>query len=114
VDKLGGPKGIANRILQARKEQRHQEGHDEGPIHILLQGNSFLRQIMEALMCGFQSQVTNMEVTVNGPGMSTADIEKRNKKQVPMDGLGTFIGLEEAQYVGYRSSALEYPLKSYF
>jgi hypothetical protein len=70
VDKLGGPKGIADRILQARKEQRHQEGHPEEPIpHILLQGDSFLRQIMEALICGFQSQVTNMKVTVNGPGM---------------------------------------------
>jgi hypothetical protein len=69
VNKLGGPKGIANRILQARKEQRHQEGHVEEPIHILLQGNSFLRQIMEALICRFQSQVTNMKVTVNGPGM---------------------------------------------
>lgn len=63
--------------------------------HVMIQGNSFARQLWEALVCGIVSSsytshlVTDFGVQQGGPGISIEDFTIRNNRPVGMDELGT-------------------------
>jgi hypothetical protein len=58
---------------------------------VLLQGNSYLRQIWEAMVCGFQSQITNLTLLRHGPRMSLGYIASRSGKLLQTQEVGTFM-----------------------
>jgi hypothetical protein len=58
VDTVAGPQGFA-RLLGRTNDTR--------PFQVLLQGNSYLRQVFEALVCGFQSQITDLKLKIGVP-----------------------------------------------
>ena len=59
VDGLGGPAALSNK-------------------QVALFGNSFLRQVFEALACKYQDQLTAAKVNENPPPMSLKALEARN------------------------------------
>ena len=59
VDSLGGPAALSNKTVG-------------------IFGNSFLRQVFEALACKYQDQLTAAKVNENPPPMSLKALEKRN------------------------------------
>jgi hypothetical protein len=91
VDTVGGPQGFA-RLLGRTNHTR--------PFQVLLQGNSYLRQIFEALVCGFQSQITDLKVQVGGPRISKSNIEARKGRLPGIGELGDMIDFSRAKEGG--------------
>jgi hypothetical protein len=87
VDTVGGPQGLA-RLLGRANHTR--------PFQVLLQGNSFLRQMFEALVCGFQSQITDLKLRVGCPSVSRASIEAREGRLADIDELGDMIDFSKS------------------
>ena len=64
IDDTHGPMGVA-------QEMRRQRGlPDSRPVNVVLQGNSFLRQIWEAFVCGWRHDITQIQVHQGGPHVS--------------------------------------------
>jgi hypothetical protein len=93
VDFLGGPQGIAEMLLE-------QPNNSSRPLQVLIQGSSLLRQVFEALVCGFHDQITDLQLQVGGPLVSMAAIEERNGALMTIDEIGEIVGLEEAKRGG--------------
>lgn len=95
IDTVGGPAGIAREIVprwDTTREfsQRHpkqqsapppdiNDGHDEArndrPVYqVLLMGNSYVRQVFEALVCGFRHDITDLKLQVGGPDSTKAGL----------------------------------------
>jgi hypothetical protein len=81
MDFVGGPAGLTQR-------------------NVMIQGNSFLRQIWEAMVCGFKAQVTNLTLTDNGPPISKASTEARHGKLIAKQELGNFLINEQNATAG--------------
>ena len=62
VSSLGGPRGLANYLLSKKKKKTA----------VLLAGNSYLRQIFLALVCGFEDDVTDFRLLLPAPGFRTS------------------------------------------
>lgn len=69
---VGGPANVAA-ILSGREGTTTTTASRPPYYHVLMQGNSFLRQIFEALVCGFQDQITDMKVLLHGPSISRSN-----------------------------------------
>lgn len=65
---------------------------------VLLQGNSYLRQIWEAMVCGFPSQITNLTLLSGGKATSLAYIASRSGKLLQRQELGTFLINQQNDY----------------
>lgn len=87
---LGGPVGLAEYLLSlsksssSRNNNRTRQRH---MINVVLNGNSFLRQIFQALACAFEEDITDLWMQKNAQySVSIAELEKRgistNKNQV--------------------------------
>ena len=85
---MGGQQGLAGLLGRANHTR---------PFQVLLQGNSFLRQMFEALVFGFQSQITdlNLNIGVGGPSVSISSIGA-HKGRLGIDELGDMINLPRA------------------
>lgn len=55
----------------------------------VVQGNSYLRGVWEALVCGFSNQITYIQLLSRGPKMSQANILIRNGTLLGVEDLGT-------------------------
>ncbi len=91
---IGGPAGLSQR-------------------HVVLQGNSYLRQVWEALVCGFQDQITNLTLYQNGPPTSLAYITSRRGKLITPRELGQFI-VAKRVIEGCHGPSLRTPLGNYY
>jgi hypothetical protein len=76
VDDLGGPSAIQS----ARK--------------IGIFGNSYLRQIFEAMACKYQSQLTNIKLHMNSPGQSITSWNERNETSYSIEEYGYMTDFE--------------------
>jgi len=81
INKVGGPQGTAKMLGITNKSNR--------PYHVLIQGTSYLRQVFEALVDGFQDQITDILLQSGGmdPGPKHTVLN--------IDQLGTFLGMED-------------------
>ena len=101
IQEIGGPQGISKRLAG-----RQTNNHGRRPFHVLLQGSSFARQIFEALVCGFQDQITDFRVQVGGPSVSLSDFLRRGDNTlVAIRELGKSMGLQEARQGGCHGEA---------
>ena len=84
-------------ILTLRRHIAHwsHRGFAEKKAHILLVGNSFLRQIFEAIVCSFSDNETvgPVMVEVGGPDMSLSTLEMNNK--FDLTSLGSMVPLAD-------------------
>jgi len=79
VHELGGPAGVADAKSNpsSMNEQRK-----KGPFIVLMMGNSYLRQLFEALACGWSSDITDYRATVNSRACySLACMEKMKEQE---------------------------------
>ena len=58
------------------------------PLQIVISGDSYLRQIFEALVCSFSNQITRIRLTKGGPSMSMKAMRERNKVPFRVDEVG--------------------------
>ncbi len=83
-----------NLSLSATNITPQQDEWTKPRYHVMLQGNSFVRQLWEALVCKvllFQRQtipVTAFSVQVGGPGIALKDFTARENRPVRVDELG--------------------------
>jgi hypothetical protein len=98
---IGGPSGVAKRVLLSRRNNSSSE--EQQRVHVLMLGNSYIRQVWEALVCGFGLQITDFKVQVRGLDSSAAGTKKRGKKLVTKDELGRSIDLAQAKANGCHS-----------
>ncbi len=94
VQFIGGPAGIPGK-------------------KIFLQGNSYLRQVWEALVCGFGQQITNLTLYENGPSMSLEGSAKRGGQKISSEQLGNFMP-DAVTIDGCHGSGLEWRLDDYY
>lgn len=96
LDYVGGPGGIVRG-------------------HVLLQGNSYLRQVWEALVCRNQDQMTHLTLYHNGPPTSMAYIESRRGKLLTPQELGEFVVEDNVHSVqGCHGPSPRTPLANYY
>jgi len=67
VRDAGGPAGIARQLVNNQKEKgiptgNNGNGQQQQYIDVLLLGTSLLRQVFEALLCGFQDQISDLQL----------------------------------------------------
>lgn len=92
VDFVGGPMGVYAHWMH--RQQPNSPNHSSNQkMQIVLQGNSYLRQVWEALLCGFRDQITNVTVVQGGPMLSLAYLASRSGKLITPRELGTFVVL---------------------
>lgn len=92
VHELGGPVGVANaqendgddganktKLISIPKNQRKKK-----PFVVLMMGNSYLRQVFEALSCGWSPDITDYRATTNAcmSEHCMEDIEKLKKEGI--------------------------------
>lgn len=86
VASLGGPTGVANTLLS-----QHEQYPTSKIINVFIGGNSYLRQIFEALVCGFRDDVTDHFVQRGAKyGVSLAELKKRGHRGVNITEIGSF------------------------
>jgi hypothetical protein len=86
VDALGGPTNILNIPTAAAAHNTHEttstrrtsDASTPLPLQIVISGDSYLRQIFEALTCSFSDQITRMRLSMGGPSMSMKAMKERN------------------------------------
>lgn len=88
IDVVGGPVGVAKYLLEKVVPERNAT---EVPIKVLIQGNSYLRQVWEALVCSYSDQITDLKLLRNGPPISTASTAARAGALIPIDEMGQMI-----------------------
>jgi hypothetical protein len=94
---VGGPGGIANEIFPRQDRRSYREhsshlappdnknnginadtnrpgGNDRPVYQVLLMGNSFVRKLFEALVCGFRNDITDLKLQLGGPDSSVAGL----------------------------------------
>ena len=71
VSSLGGPRGLGKYLLSKKKKKTT----------VLLAGNSHLRQIFSALVCGFEDDVTDFRLLLKAPGFDTS-LESLKKRGI--------------------------------
>jgi len=94
TDFIQGPAGLPNRS-------------------VLIQGNSFLRQIWEAMVCGFRTQMTNLTLLTGGRPTSKEYIASRKGKPFQKDELGAFLVNQHKDPPGCHAPGND-PLESYY
>lgn len=80
---------------------------------ILLQGNSYLRQIWEALVCGYQHPTTHLTLYKDGPPTSMAYIQSRRGKLITPRELGDFV-VDAHHIQGCHGPSSRTPLETYY
>jgi hypothetical protein len=80
---------------------------------VLLQGNSYLRQIWEAMVCGFRSQVTNLTLLSHGPDMSLKSMAHRGGKLFQKQEMGKFL-INQQSIPGCHDDPSPVPLSRYY
>lgn len=81
---LGGPIGLANNLLSQHPKS------SRTIINVFIGGNSYLRQIFEALVCGFHEDITNQLVQRGAKfDISMAGLEKRGGRKVDLTEMGS-------------------------
>jgi hypothetical protein len=93
IDGIGGPQGIFQN-LSLDRTSRHQRPY----LNVLMQGNSYVRQIWEALVCGFATQITDLRVQAGGPGISSKALQHRQGR--PVNQTGTSVNFTQAKRYG--------------
>lgn len=100
IDAIGGPAGVARDVVRRRRRRRggppagngdgdnQSSNDDNGVLQVLLLGNSYVRQVFEALVCGFDGQITDVRVQLGGPDSSIAAL--RESGQLGGTELGDF------------------------
>jgi hypothetical protein len=84
VEAVGGPAGMYPYLSSTPNTDTRR------PFQVLLQGNSYLRQVWEAMVCGFRHQMTNLTLLRHGPMTSLAYIKSRSGKLLTRQELGEF------------------------
>ena len=93
VHDLEGPIGVGERLLQRRRSKAIKEngnGKDdefkERPLTVAMFGNSYLRQIFEALKCSWSNDITYTVMQKNSKlDISMAGLKKRKGAPVRTD-----------------------------
>jgi hypothetical protein len=106
VEVAGGPQGVAQQVFL--RQASNDNGNTNGgklateKFQILLHGSSFLRQVFEGLVCGFQSQITDLKVQIGGPSISRSALkERKNGTLIRRDEMSKkYIGFDEARNGG--------------
>jgi len=93
VHDLEGPIGVGERLLHRRRSKAKKEnGEDEfkeRPLIIAMFGNSYMRQIFEALKCSWSNDITYTVMQKNSKlDISIAGLKKRKGAPVRIDELG--------------------------
>ena len=95
VHDLEGPIGVGERLLQRRRHSKAKEENDEDellnerPFTVAMFGNSYLRQIFEALECSWSNDITYTVMQKNSKlNISNAGLLKRKGAPVRIDELG--------------------------
>jgi len=99
IHDIGGPVGVAQKLIQQRtmegKITYHNDNYED-PVVVLMHGNSFLRQIFEALICGWSTDITNLHVQTNAKyDISHEQMAKRKGAKVRVDELGNFTSMRK-------------------
>lgn len=82
-------RALSSRILPTLKSANDQVLNPNHKWHIVLQGNSFVRQIWEALACTLPaSRISDFIVQRGGPGIQLKDFTRRKGRLVGLDELG--------------------------
>jgi hypothetical protein len=96
VDAAGGPTGVAKRGLSFSALQQQQQRSSDKPMRsVYIQGNSYMRQIFEALTCAFQDQITDIRLQEGGPIMSKAAFKARDGALFQRHELGKIVGKDD-------------------
>jgi hypothetical protein len=82
VDALGGPSGLAQRPTPTSDMLTN------APTRIALHGSSYLRQMWEAMVCGFREDITELQVKNPGPSISLSALKKRGNKPIEFFEIG--------------------------
>ena len=64
VNWIGGPTGLATFLPPLPR-----------PYQVAIQGNSTMRQVFEAIVCRFSQQITDLKLSLIGPGMSLSHVQ---------------------------------------
>ncbi|KAG7342635.1 hypothetical protein IV203_020579 [Nitzschia inconspicua] len=93
---LKGPVGLSDFLLldQATNNNITNDDTVHSPpkhrtINVLMQGNSYVRQMWESLVCSFRSDITAIQVLMGGPEISTEALKARHNSKIVVDELGT-------------------------
>lgn len=89
VEDVGGPAGVGD-VLQSRRPVKATNATFIKPYTVVLHGNSILRQVWEALVCGWRKDITELTLYKGGPGISLADLAQRTHK-ITAEEMGQFL-----------------------
>jgi hypothetical protein len=82
VDALGGPAGLS------RRPTLKGDTVDNPPTRIAIHGSSYVRQMWEAMVCGFREDITALQVKNPGPSISLSALKKRGNKPIEFSEIG--------------------------
>ncbi len=82
VDALGGPSGLAQRPTPTSDTLTN------APTRIALHGSSYVRQMWEAMACGFREDITQLVVKQPKPDVSLSAMERRNHAPIEFSEIG--------------------------
>ncbi|GAX11669.1 hypothetical protein FisN_7Lh035 [Fistulifera solaris] len=81
-DALGGPVGLAQRPSPTS------DTVPNSPIRITFHGSSYVRQMWEAMTCGFRDDITQLLAKQPGPDVSLPAMERRNHSLIGFSEIG--------------------------
>ncbi|GAX11667.1 hypothetical protein FisN_7Lh033 [Fistulifera solaris] len=82
VDALGGPVGLSRRPTSTS------DTVNNSLTRIALHGSSYVRQMWEAMVCGFREDITELQVKNPGPSISLSAIKKRGNTPIEFSEIG--------------------------
>jgi hypothetical protein len=90
---LGGPIGVAEKLLkEKRKEDGGRKNKNPHAINVIMFGNSYLRQVFEAFICGYKNDITTMKLQKDQKyKISMDDIKKRKGRPIELNETGDFV-----------------------
>eukprot|EP00934_Nitzschia_sp_Nitz4_P007646 Nitzschia sp. Nitz4//scaffold18_size181773//87889//89020//NITZ4_001919-RA/size181773-augustus-gene-0.163-mRNA-1//1//CDS//3329540023//7636//frame0 len=100
MEYAGGPIGVAKLLQIADSSGENTKEENATPVlQVLMQGNSYLRQVWEALVCGFRYQITDWRLLMNGPPVSKSYIESRMGKLLVPREMGQVMNAYEMESI---------------
>ncbi len=82
VDALGGPAGLAQRPSPTS------DTISNSPTRVTFHGSSYVRQMWEAMVCGFREDITQLLAKQPGPDVSLPAMERRNHSLIEFSEIG--------------------------